>query len=122
MKFNTADCCSLSAQSVSKVSAFVHRPPHPMHSRTAVASIRIDSSGLLQRGQSPTFTSVITSTLRVFLPQCSQNLAPRNIRPRHEGHATVFRRELQNSHCVLLLSTAPPQSGQCSDCGCIDLS
>src|SRR5215207_7608596 len=112
MKFRTADCCSLSAQIDSNVSAVVHSPPQLVHSRTAVASTRRDSSGRLHRGQSPTFSSVKTSMLLAFRPQCTQNLLPRNIRLRQAGQATVFKRELQNSHCERSLSTELPQLGQ----------
>jgi hypothetical protein len=50
------------------------------------------------------------------MPQCEQNFAPRNIIPKHAGHATVASRELQCSQRVASEAAAAPQLGQFNDC------
>jgi hypothetical protein len=71
-----------------------------------------------QRGQWLASVPVITCRSDLA-PQCEQCLLPRNIMPKHEGQATVARRDLQNSHDVELAGAAAPQLGQLSDSACM---
>src|SRR5436309_14500792 len=48
------------------------------------------------------------------VPQCGQNLLPRNATPKHDGQEMVASRAPQYSHCVASDETAPPQFGQFS--------
>src|SRR5829696_361499 len=121
MKLSTADCCSLSVQRASNVSTVSQKPPQFVHSRRFVLSISNDSRGFLHLGQFAGMPVSTTSAGTARVPQLPQNSLPRNMSRRHEGHATVFRRDLQNSHCVRSLATAPPQFGQFNASGCISL-
>src|SRR4029079_9386599 len=70
------------------------------------------SSPVLLRGQIPGLFSSAVLASTAAAPQWPQNLLPKNIRPRHFGQATVFRRVLQNSQTVESLATPAPQFGQ----------
>ncbi len=64
-----------------------------------------------QRGQSRLWSEFARARL-AGAPQCEQNFAPWKIIPKHEGHATVARRELQCAQRVASEATAAPQLGQ----------
>jgi excisionase family DNA binding protein len=64
----------------------------------------------LQRGQGRD-VSVPTSVRSARAPQCEQNLAPRNIIPKQDGHATVASRAPQWSQRAALVEADAPHIG-----------
>ncbi len=116
---STADCCSRSAQSFSNEATSSQRPRQRSHSRTAVAPIVTNNISLWQRGHLRSFASLTSGTVAAA-PQHGQCLLPMNIIAKHEGQATVARREPQNWQRGVSVDEAAPQFGQLSVSARID--
>ena len=114
----TADCCSRSAQIFANEVTSSQRPRHRSHSSTAVEPIVANTISTLQRGQLRPFASLIFGTAAAA-PQRWQCLLPMNIIAKHDGHATVARREPQNWQTGASVEVAAPQFGQLSVSACI---
>src|SRR5678815_4704638 len=87
-------------------------PSQRSHSFNTILSIVSFFSVTPHRGHFAESSAADTSAETASAPQCPQNLLPKNIKPKQFGHATVFSRVRQNSHCVLSLATPAPQFGQ----------
>ncbi len=59
-----------------------------------------------------TMASKPASVRSARAPQCEQNFAPRNIIPKHEGHATVANRAPQCAQLVESVEAGAPHIGQ----------
>src|SRR5437879_361545 len=110
---NTAACCSRSAQIFSNAVASTQRPLHCSHSRNLAEPIATAAMFIWQRGHFADADSM-SSARAAAAPQCGQCLLPRNIIPKHEGHATVASREPQKTQVEASDELAAPQFGQLS--------
>lgn len=112
---STAACFSRSAQICSNDAVSAQIPSHFGHSRRLLVPTATASSGTLHRGQS-CFCAPSNSVRCAGAPQCEQNFAPRNMRPKQDGQAMVARRAPQCSQRVASLAAAAPHIGQLSVC------
>src|SRR4029079_4358591 len=115
---STADCCSRSAQSISNEATSSQSPKQRSHSCTSVEPMVTRAMSVWQRGHFRSFASA-TSGTAAAAPQRWQCLLPTNIIAKHDGQATVARRELQNWHNGASVELAAPQLGQCRVSACI---